>query len=91
MCNCIKESEERCKERLMKEHNIKEEDIESGGFENGAFIFSKNTKFVLSNKYELSYYKTKTNGERYKSKTIEKINLLPTYCSTCGEKFDYSK
>lgn len=87
MCNCQNEVLERVsnkiKSDLLPKNTIPETVVIE--WENRAFT-SKGMQIGLPVRYE--YQKEKSNGEPYKNKNSDKVNLFMTYCPFCGEKFN---
>ncbi|MDF2851669.1 MAG: hypothetical protein K0S31_2354 [Sphingobacterium multivorum] len=92
MCTCIDDQEKRILEHLCEQFPEREYDKQLNswqgtGFKNKAIVIGDKKGIFLYQEFCVNYTFTKTNGEKSKEKK-QTINLNPSYCIFCGEKFD---
>ncbi len=81
MCNCMKEIEDRVKEK----YSLKLPGINSVGFANKSIILEGTVQgTVLAQPIHVEYMVIgKFGRQRTRTKTL---NMIPSYCPFCGEK-----
>lgn len=87
MCNCIEEITDATRQRIKDE--IKEPVAEwrdQGSFMYQIFSFDlKGPRISLP--FVVEYYRRKKNGEPETKITNKHLNIYPSYCPFCGEKY----
>ena len=78
-CNCFDEIIKKVREPLKEKNEL---DIK---WQNGVFFFNEENNAPCVLKVESEYRRVKTNGEPYRNKTKDIVNVIMKYCPFCGE------
>ena len=88
MCNCIQEMTDSIKEKYEKLPPPEKvaEWVDRGSFDNETIpLDGLGSRIAMS--FSFQYRIKKTNGERAKNITTQKVSLRPNYCPFCGKAY----
>ena len=77
-CNCFESVIEKVKASIECKNELEVK------WQNGMFWLAGGDNIPVALKIEAEYRQTKTNGQPYKNKTKETVNVKMRYCPLCG-------